>query len=205
MANDPSLFGATVNDEPLAGRIRAKQISSIITYTPVMLMATVVAVALFAASHVGTASETKAIAWSLGMGAFVLYTYLRWRVVMSRPERNYASTRGPRRAILNALFMGMAWSTLPLLFVDGQSNPTQMMATAITVGTIYGGAFALSAIPSAVVAYAFPISLATYATMHVHRVPMWEYQSVLLLMFTVVIVRTAYSQARLFVARVIGE
>ena len=205
ISNDPSLFGAAVNDEPLAGRLRAKQIGSIITYTPIMLLATTIAASLFGLAHLGTPTETKAVVWSLGMAAFVLYTYLRWRVVNNRTQRNYASIRGPRRAILNALFMGLAWSTLPLLFIAGEPTPTQLMAVAITVGTIYGGAFTLSTIPSAVVAYALPISIATLSVLHMHNVPLREHMSILLLMFTLVIFRSTYSQASLFAERVIGE
>ncbi len=205
LSNDPSLFGAEVNDEPLAGRIRAEQIGSIITYTPYMLFANVVNAIVLAAAFIGTPRQNTALLWALGLGLFVLVTHLRWRVTRSRNKRSYSSVRGPRKVIINAFILGLVWSTVPMLFLDSGTNTSQLVVVAITIGMLCGGAFALATVPSAAVAYTLPVVVVSILSLQIYDITHRELISALLFLFTFVIVRAAFSQASLFAERVIGE
>ncbi|MGE3644951.1 MAG: EAL domain-containing protein [Beijerinckiaceae bacterium] len=205
MNNDPSLFGATVNDEPLAGRIRAEQIASILTYTPYMLMANLINAMVLSLALAGTEQQTAALAWSALVAIFALYAFLRWRNSRGRPRRNYASTRGPRRVTWNAALLGCMWAIVPLVFTGSAASGQQLIVIAITVGMICGGAFALSTVPSAAVFFVAPIVTAALVACYIHHLEFGLHLSLLLLLFSAVIVRTSYSQASLFASGIIGE
>jgi len=55
--NDPSLYGAAVTDETLAGRIRAQQVSSLQGYIPYLLMDNLINAIILSLTFAGTAKQ----------------------------------------------------------------------------------------------------------------------------------------------------
>jgi len=205
LSNDPSLFGAPINDEPLRGRIRAEQIASILRYTPYMLLASLINAIVLGMAFTGTAGQTAALVWCCALSGFVLYAYMRWRVAQRQARRTYASVRGPRRVIVNALILGMIWAALPLLFLGYSNANLQVLVVAATIGMMCGGAFALTTVPAAAVAFVTPIVLATVAAAYLYQTPYGLHLGFLLVLFAFVIARASYSQACQYVERLLGE
>jgi diguanylate cyclase (GGDEF)-like protein/PAS domain S-box-containing protein len=203
--NDPSLFGATVDSESLAGRIRAKQLYMLQRYAPNLLLANLINTFLLILSFAGTGNETAVIAWSATLAVFVLYSFHCWRREFRNSSQNYVPANAPRKAIAMAFLHGLIWAAFPLLFIGSHSNGSQLIILAVTIGTMGAGAATFATIPGAVVVFVGPIVAGSIISLRIHDIAFAPHISLLLALFAFVLAQAAFGQARLFASRIINE
>lgn len=205
LSNDPALLGVEITDEPLAGRVRAEQIASILRFTPYMLFANVLLALVFTICFLGTPVQDAALLWAFGLCALVGLTYSRWRASRSAKPRTYASRRAPRKAVVNALILSLVWCIQPLYFLGQADAGARLVVATLTIGMMCGGAFSLASIPAAAMAFALPLAMAGIAGALLFNLPYAPALAALLALFTFIIVRSSFSLASLLLERLLGQ
>lgn len=203
--NDPALFGAAMSDETLAGRIRAEQIYTFQSYAPYVLMANLINALVLILSFSKSNLQTAAFIWAGVLATFVAYAYLQWRITRSNTRRTYETKTAARKPIIESWIHGCIWAAFPLLFMGSDAPGTQLIVIAITIGMLSAGAASLATVPSAVVAFTMPITIASLVSYNVHNLPFAALLSLLVSLFSFVIVRAAFAQAYLFASRIVSE
>jgi len=157
------LIGDTIElddlDDQTRRRIRAAQIDAVVQLVPLTMTINI----LNAAIVVGVFWDTEAnVILSLWAALIVVEAgSALWSWSLKRHKRpTGASARGIRRAVLHAAFLGVTWGAAPLMLFPNADLMHQLILGCLMAGMISGGAFCLSTVPQAGLAYTWTIVLA---------------------------------------------
>lgn len=159
LAGDLRAFGGPSTIEPLAGRIRAEQVSMVLRNTPLGMVANVLNAATFVMAVWGSPDQTKAVLWASAIIVAAGFVGLRARSSFQSVKPRSVSRRTTQNLVRNAFLFGTWWGALPVLFFSGATSAAQVVITCLSAGMIAGGAASFSTIPIAAVAYTLPIFL----------------------------------------------
>ncbi|RUW64795.1 diguanylate cyclase, partial [Mesorhizobium sp. M2A.F.Ca.ET.067.02.1.1] len=157
LAGDLRAFGGPSTIEPLAGRIRAEQVSIVLRSTLLGMAANILNAATFVIAVWGSPDQTKAILWASVIIAAAGFVGLRARSSFQSVKPRSVSRRTTQNLVRNAFLFGTWWGALPVLFFGGATSAAQVVITCLSAGMIAGGAASFSTIPIAAVAYTLPI------------------------------------------------
>jgi len=151
-----------LDDEPLSERemrrIRAKQIDAVTRLVPVTMVANLINVAFLLAVFRDTPSYHLLVVWALAIGLAAFIAIRSWfKVRRSRPQE--ASKRAIGRMTAQAFFLAATWGALPLLLMPEIAPTRQIIIAALMAGMMSGGAFALSTVPRAGLAYTWTMAV----------------------------------------------
>jgi diguanylate cyclase (GGDEF)-like protein len=204
-SGDLTLFGAPVLDEMTAGRFRAEQISNVIRYTSAVMMANIFNALALVIALWGTAILGAVQLWAFVVITSSTFLYLRRRADASRSKPTTASPRVIRRSAIYALIMGLLWGFVPLFFFEDASSQGQLVILCLTTGMICGGAFALSTIPTAAIAFMSPI-VAGFAITVLHmRQPVFYLVAGLSIVYAFVLIRAVSTHTLHLLQRVLAQ
>ncbi|MER8949815.1 EAL domain-containing protein [Mesorhizobium sp. M0809] len=159
LAGDLRAFGGPSTIEPLAGRIRAEQVSIVLRNTPLGMVANILNAATFVMAVWGSPDQTKAVLWASVIIVAAGFVGLRARSSFQSVKPRSVSRRTTQNLVRNAFLFGTWWGALPVLFFSGATSAAQVVITCLSAGMIAGGAASFSTIPIATVAYTLPIFL----------------------------------------------
>ena len=196
------LIGVTIElddlDEQARRRIRAAQIDAVVQLVPLTMTINI----LNAAIVVGVFWETGANAILSIWGALIVLeagTAL-WSWSLTRHKRpTGASARAIRRAILHAAFLGVTWGAAPLMLFPDADLMHQLVLGCLMAGMISGGAFCLSTVPRAGLAYTWITVLASVGALLLAGHQVFVVVALLLLLYAVFISRNLVAHGTLFV------
>ncbi|MER9882059.1 EAL domain-containing protein [Mesorhizobium sp. M0118] len=157
LAGDLRAFGGPSTIEPLAGRIRAEQVSIVLRNTPLGMVANILNAATLVMAVWGSPDQTKAILWASVLIGAAGFVGLRARSSFQSVKPRSVSRRTTRNLVRNALLFGTWWGALPILFFGGATSAAQVVITCLSAGMIAGGAASFYTIPIAAIAYTLPI------------------------------------------------
>ncbi len=145
--------------DDLAAQLRAAQLSAILRYTPVMMLANVLNACAVMLAFAGDPHQ----AWALGWGAIVVgvaaMVFWRWWRIRGKPAPTAVSLRAIRRTVVNAAVLGGLWGLLaPLLYPFADAN-AKLVLICVLAGMLCGSGFALSTVPAAAITFAGAIAL----------------------------------------------
>jgi diguanylate cyclase (GGDEF)-like protein/PAS domain S-box-containing protein len=195
------LIGDTIElddlDDQTRRRIRAAQIDAVVQLVPLTMTINI----LNAAIVVGVFWDTEAnVILSLWAALIVVEAgSALWSWSLKRHKRpTGASARGIRRAVLHAAFLGVTWGAAPLMLFPNADLMHQLILGCLMAGMISGGAFCLSTVPQAGLAYTWTIVLASVGALLLagHRV--FFVVALLLLLYAVFISRNLVAHGNLF-------
>jgi len=191
--------------EPLAGRIRARQLQAVMRLTPLATAANVVNVLCV---WVVFRHHPLFVAL-LGWGATVMLAMGRalhgWYRAQGRPPRDTLPRRATHRAVVGATGQGVLWGLLPVLLFPGSESAHQVLVGTLTAGMMCAGAFMMGTVPAAATGFAGAIAVGGGVALLSSRFPLAWALGVLLAMYTVIVVGSVWSSARVFVARLKAE
>ncbi|MER9058378.1 EAL domain-containing protein [Mesorhizobium sp. M0910] len=159
LAGDLRAFGGPSTIEPLAGRIRAEQVSIVLRNTPLGMVANILNAATFVMAVWGSPDQTKAVLWASVIIVAAGFVGLRARSSFQSVKPRSVSRRTTQNLVRNAFLFGTWWGALPVLFFSGATSAAQVVITCLSAGMIAGGAASFSTIPIAAIAYTLPIFL----------------------------------------------
>jgi methyl-accepting chemotaxis protein len=140
-------------DEDLLGRVRARQLETIRSLTPVMMCANILNAIIIAVTFLPVTNAPLLLAWTSVAVALALLAIRQWRRFRARPPKPTASARAIRAATVNAGVLGLVWVAPTILFVQDYSPEHSLLAAMVVGGMACAGGFALASIPSAAIMY----------------------------------------------------
>jgi len=191
--------------EPMAGRIRARQLQALARLTPLAVAANVVNVLCLWVVFRTQRGFGSLVLWGLVVMLFSAYALAGWRRRRRQPARDAVSRRALRRSAVGAGLLGLLWGLPPLMLFPGASAAQQVLVSTLTAGMLCAGAFMMATVPVAATAYAVAIGLGGAAGLMVSDYPLTGPLAVLLLMYAMSVVGSIWSTARGFVARLEAE
>ena len=140
------LFPGSEIAEPLAGRVRARQVAAVTRLTPITVAANLATSTLLVLSFSSSPYRLVLMAWFVANCLLSFVTLRRWLKGAPRTQRPSCPPDVIRRAVRNALALGSLWSVVALLLFPGADASKQVLLTCLISGMLSGGAFALSPI-----------------------------------------------------------
>ena len=199
------VFRSRTLPEPVAARLRAAQVATIIRYSPAMIAANAFnAVILVAAVSFRPPSPTPYV-WAGILACCLIRLVMRRRGRLLRSAPTTASPALVRKAVANAGALGLIWSAVPLLFFDA-GNADQLIVICVSVGMLCGGSFMLATLPAAVVSFTLPIAIGCFVALvrNAHD-PIHILAVLLLLSYWAALSRAAIAHGLQFADRVVAQ
>jgi C4-dicarboxylate-specific signal transduction histidine kinase len=203
-ANQPGWLSLEPADPIVAARVRAEQFSTVVRYTPWLMLANCCNALVLLVSFLGSASFPKAALWTATVIAVAAYIYfMRRRHAVSRREGRRSTAHG--RAIANGLALGAAWAALPLFFFEGAGHGAQLLIVCLSAGMLCGGVFALASLPHAALAFSGPIAAASFLTLTHSGEKHHLLIAVVLVVYAAVLLRGSFAHAEEIKRRVLAQ
>ena len=144
---------AFVYDDPgiQAGRLRAALLGAVMRLTPHAMAANAGCALILLWSFAGAAPQGLEVwgAMLVAVAAVALRGWWRGR----GKQRETVSSRALRRATLHAAALAGLWAVVPLAWFAGATGPQQVQIATVVAGMMGAGAFLLSPLPRACLAY----------------------------------------------------
>lgn len=154
--------------DPEQAGIRAHHLRTVVHITPWLMGANLTSGALLG-SAIAASSPILYSVWS-GLLLVLVALALRawWRARAHAPRQ--ASVRAAQRSTLHATALGLMWGAVPVLWLGDAPPPAQLVMGTLTTGMMAAGAFALSPLPKASIAWVVTLSVgavvALFSTHH---------------------------------------
>ncbi len=191
---DPLLLDEKPPSPFILGRIRAEQLNNVAGNTPLMMLATCFNALMFPVVMAQTPRGLDACIWAAAIIGVSLFMYVRCKRASERPKKA-ASLRGIRLAAAYGLLHGSLWGLLPILFFIGVGPAQQLIVVCLCIGMLCGGAFTLSPIPVAAVAFVAPIVAGSAIAIKLIGEPVYSVVAGLMVVYTTVLLAAAMSRA----------
>ncbi|ABD86917.1 hybrid sensor histidine kinase/response regulator [Rhodopseudomonas palustris] len=191
---------ATVLDEPSEHemrRIRAAQIDGVTRLTPLTMTINVANAALVVLVFWNAASNLFLAGWMMLIAILAAWAMASWLRVRSRP-RTEASPRGISRLVLHAFLLGSAWGAVPLALFPIVRPEYQLIIACLVAGMTSAGAFCLSTVPRAGLAYTWIMVLASAVALFRCEGEGYTITAVFLLLYGIVLSRNLVAHGHLF-------
>jgi diguanylate cyclase len=157
LAGDLRGFGGPSAPEPVAGRIRAEQISIVLRNTPVAMLANMVNASVLVLALWASPDRTNALLWAGAMIVVAGFIGLRAITSYQPVKPRSASRRAMQKLVRNAGVFGVWWGTLPVLFFHEATSGAQVVIACLCVGMISGSAAIFAKMPAAAISFTLPI------------------------------------------------
>ncbi|MBB5049676.1 hypothetical protein HNR60_004458 [Rhodopseudomonas rhenobacensis] len=177
-------------------RIRAAQIDSVTRLTPLTMTINMANATLVVLVFWSTSSAFLA-GWMTLITAIVALAMRSWVRVRNEP-RTEASPRGISRLVLHAFLLGTVWGAVPLALFPIVKPEFQLIIACLVAGMISGGAFCLSTVPRAGLAYTWTMVLASAVALFRCEGESYTITAVFLLLYAIFLSRNLMAHGHLF-------
>jgi len=180
-------------------RIRAAQIGSVSRLVPLTMTVNLInaAIVLVAFWHQGPRGFLAG--WATAIAIVAVMSVRSWfRARLRSPSE--ASANAIRRMIVQALILGLIWGSLPLVLFAKADPLDQLILACLITGMISGGAFALSTVQRAGLAYTWAMVLCSAGALLLCDGRAYLITGIFLLLYAVFMSRNLMTHGQLFYA-----
>ena len=170
------------------------QLNNVARNTPVMMLATCFNALMFPVVMAQTPRWIEAWTWAAAVIGVALFMCIKRKPVADEPKKT-ASLHGIRLATAYGLLHGGLWGTLPALFFIGEGQAQQLIIVCLCIGMLCGGAFTLSPIPVATVAFVAPVVAGSAIAIALIGEPVYGLVAALMIVYTIVLLVVTTSRA----------
>ncbi|HEY0330200.1 MAG TPA: ATP-binding protein [Rhodopseudomonas sp.] len=178
-------------------RIRAAQIDSVTRLTPLTMTINIANAVLVVLVFWSAASYAFLVGWMTLIAVIATLAMRSWARVRSQP-RTEASPRGISRLVLHACLLGAVWGAVPLALFPIARPEYQLIIACLVAGMISGGAFCLSTVPRAGLAYTWTMVLASAVALFRCEGESYTITAVFLLLYAIFLSRNLVAHGHLF-------
>ena len=195
------IFGRGVDledlDEPERRRVRAAQVNVVVQLTPLTISINLANVVVVACFLWDVAPQPVLLIWALLVGGLASLGVMPWlRSRKSVPSG--ISARGARQVEFHGALLAMAWGAAPMLLLPGANLMTQLVLTCLMTGMMSGGAFCLSTLPRAGLAYTWLMAAETAIGLLSSEREQFVYICILLVAYAFFLSRNLVARGALF-------
>ena len=189
--------------DPLAARIRAAHLGEVSRLTPHAMLANLgsLLLVLWVFGERRPAGLWLWAAFLALISALALLSWWRHR----RRASPMASPRAVHRATLHAAVLAATWAVLPLLWFPGLPPQQQLVVATLVTGMLGGGAFMLSPLPGASLAYAGIYTVGAMGALLQAREPAYLGVLVLLAFYSAITMRGSLAMWRKATALLLSQ
>ncbi|MEI8275788.1 MAG: EAL domain-containing protein [Hyphomicrobiales bacterium] len=188
-------------DEPTRRQIRAAQIGAVVHLTPLTIVINLANAFVVVHYFWDLAPKPMLVGWGLLIVALASLGLRPW--LLNRHLRpNGVSERGVRRVAIHAAILAMVWALAPLVLLPNADLMTQLFLIFLATGMMSGGAFCLSTLPLAGLAYTWLMAAGTAVGLLLTGSRPFIYICVLLLTYAVFLSRNLVAHGALFASHV---
>lgn len=144
--------------DPVSAEIRGKHLSSILRLAPFTLGANLANGILICIAFADTSLLLPVLCWLFSLTVIAGLGMRAWWIGRKKQIKT-ASPHAMRRAVWNSTYLAAIWGLMPALLFPQASASQQVLIASIIPGMMCGGAFILSPIPQAALAYLWVITL----------------------------------------------
>ena len=186
------------DQDPETGRIRAALLGQVMRLTPLMMLANVGCGLLVLWCFKATFGHGMAL-WFAALLATAALAMLGWWRGRRQP-REMASCRAMRRSTAHAALLAGWWAVAPLVWFPAAQPGQQLLVATLVAGMLAAGAFVLSPLPRASLAWAAILTVASLGALHQAPDPTLVGVELLMCFYGPVLAIGAQSAARKHVA-----
>ncbi len=201
---DLTWFGGPAIDPQDAGQIRLEQINTILRSTPLMTAANILTAVILAISLANTSSSVFAYIWASLVCMIAAWGYYGVQRNRSIVPRKRASSRAMRRLTLNVSVLAFLWALAPGVLMTEHSEGVRITVSCLLAGLMSGG-FALATVPAAMLAFEIILFTGSMIGLARHGEMIDLIIASLLLIYTLVVIRTALMRAVMVVENVVSR
>ena len=198
--------GATLDDldEQERRRIRVAQIGAVVQLVPLTMTINILNATIIVDVFWGTGSNVFLSIWgtlvALQAGAAL------WSWKLKRHNRpTGASARSIRRTIGHAALLALTWGAAPLVLFPHADTVHQLVMAAMIAGMISGGAFCLSTVPNAGLAYTWTLAVISAGALWLADYSLYAVMAVLVVIYAAFISRNVAAHGSLFINHLRAE
>jgi len=192
------------SDDPASAETRARHLAVITRLTPLMMLANLGNGALCMATLWGSIPVAGMLVWLAVLLAVCALPMRSWWSHRDRP-RLQASPRAVRHATWHAATLALVWAAPPLIWFGDLSAHRQLVVAVTSAGMLSAGAFALSPLPSAGLAWVGVLGLGLLGTLLRSGEPLYLFLAALMAIYVGVLVVVVRWSARQANARIVSE
>jgi signal transduction histidine kinase/CheY-like chemotaxis protein/HPt (histidine-containing phosphotransfer) domain-containing protein len=190
---------------PIIGRVRAAQIQTVLSFTPLTMITNLVNVGVIAWVVHAVAHPFALALWALTTMVLALAGLRAWQTARRRPAPKQASLRTIRRATRKAALLGLMWALVPAVWFAHVDHAGQLLIATLSTGMICAGGFALATIPSAAVIYVVILTIGAFFGAARTGDLSFVALAILLAAYSLIVIRSVLGTAKLFVERFATE
>jgi two-component system, sensor histidine kinase len=192
-----TLLGHVDIDEREARRIRAAQINSVSRLVPMTMAINLLNALLVVLVFWDSASPIFLAGWSGLLVAVAVLAVKSWLASRHNPPRE-ASANAIRRMSVQALILGLIWGAMPIALFPYAAPTDQLIIACLVTGMISGGAFTLSTVPRAGLAYTWAMVLCAAVSLMLCSGSTYLITAVFLTLYAVFLSRNLVSHGEMF-------
>ncbi|WP_296519187.1 ATP-binding protein [Rhodopseudomonas sp.] len=178
-------------------RIRAAQIGSVSRLVPLTMTVNLINAIIVLVVFWHADSDRFLVAWATAIAVVAAMSVRSWvRARVRRPSE--ASANAIRRMIVQAFILGLIWGSLPLVLFAKADPLDQLILACLITGMISGGAFALSTVQRAGLAYTWAMVLCSAAALLLCNGNAYLITGIFLLLYAVFMSRNLMTHGQLF-------
>jgi signal transduction histidine kinase/DNA-binding NarL/FixJ family response regulator len=178
-------------------RIYAAQIGSVTRQTPATMAVNVVNALIVFVTFWNSGSNTFLVCWLLAVVMVALLAMSAWVRTRRNPPKE-ASIRGLKRMTLQAFMLATVWGLAPIVLFPGAQPTYQLVIACLMTGMMSGGAFALSTVPTAGLAYTWTMAFASAVALFLCKGDAYTVTAIFLLLYAIFLSRNLVTHGNLF-------
>ncbi|WP_395703106.1 putative bifunctional diguanylate cyclase/phosphodiesterase [Aquabacterium sp.] len=187
-----------------SAEVRARHLQTVTRLTPLMVGANLLNATALLVAFRDVAATPFTLLWLGLLLAWCGLGLRAWWRGRRRPVQR-VSPGGIHRATLGAAALAGVWASVAVAWFPGATHDQQLLLSALVLGMMCGGAFALAAVPLAAMAYVGVLSVGAQWVLMLVDGPVIGFMQGLLVVYGVILVSSTLASARVATARLQSE
>jgi len=200
-----SIFAAPRIPSDVAGRIRAKQLASVTSLVPAIMMAQLINGAVVLIAFWSSGAEGLLGIWATALCLICGVTMLGSVKAKAAHAKKTRSRRSIDNMARRSAFLGLIWGVVPVIIVPYSDPLGHMALGTIMAAMAFAGGFLLGRIPQAAYAFIAPLIIGHVVGLQIIGTHVYDLLSILSVIYCgILFVCVQWSHAR-YVEQLLGE
>jgi diguanylate cyclase (GGDEF)-like protein len=192
-------------DGPQTAYFRGRQIQALTSLLPLILTGNAINTLVICWVFWGKINNTGLGLWCLLVIAALPIASVWWRRLITDGARALAKKSAQYIIVGHVIYFAVLWSALPLVVFPGADHNGSMLVATVVVGTICGGAFMLSPMVPAAIAYVVSMCLSCALGLLRSDYATSQALMIALMVYMVIMSGVSYTNGKIFMSRLRAE
>jgi len=192
-------------DGPQAAYFRGRQIQALIRLLPLIMTGNAINTLVICWVFWGKVDKLGLSLWSFFVISGLPVAAVWWRMLLTNGARVLATKTAHHIIVGHVIFFAALWSVLPLVVFPSADHNGAMLVATVVVGTICGGAFMLSPMVPAALAYVITMCLTCVVGLLQSNYATSQALMIALVVYMAIMSGVSFTNGRVFMSRLRAE